>query len=457
MKILIVDDDENILFAFREMLQKDGHQCIEAGDGLAALEKITADEPEVVFMDITMPKCDGLQTLKKIKELDYMMPVIIITGEGTMETAVSAMKLGAFQYLMKPLSVQAIREELSKIQISLKSPDMNSIELRMDHANRHQIVGNSASMHDVYKLIGAVSTTPNHTSVLLQGETGTGKELVARAIHNNSHYPQEPFVAVNCTALPETLLESELFGHERGAFTGALEQKTGKFELAGKGTIFLDEIGDLSPELQQKLLRALQERELERLGGRTPIKIEARFIAATNQNLKQLIKDGDFREDLYFRLKVVSINIPPLRARKDDIALLANFFIQRYSRHFRKNITGISNKALAILQTYAYPGNVRELENLIERAVMLTQGKVILADVFGELSVEKSPIPLQLPLVSSDFAEARDYIVNVFEKQFIREQLARFNGNISKAAEASHMTRQNFHRLLVKHKLTDNS
>jgi len=457
MKILIVDDDEKILFAFREVLKKDGHQCIEAGDGLAALEKIRQDEPEVVFMDITMPRYDGLQTLKKIKELDYVMPVIIITGEGTMETAIAAMKLGAFQYLMKPLSVQTIRDELNKIQVSLKSPDMNSIEMRMDYANRHQIVGNSGSMHEVYKLIGAVSTTPNHTSVLLQGETGTGKELVARAIHNNSLYPQEPFIAVNCTALPETLLESELFGHERGAFTGAIEQKAGKFELAGQGTIFLDEIGDLSAQLQQKLLRALQEREIERLGGNTPMKVGARFIAATNQNLKQLIKEGDFREDLFFRLKVVSIDIPPLRSRKDDIALLANFFIRRYSRHFRKNITGISNKALSILQTYAYPGNVRELENLMERAVMLTQGKVILADAFGDLSMDKSPIPLHLPLVSSDFSEARDYILNIFEKQFIREQLARFNGNISKAAEASHMSRQNFHRLLVKHKLTNNN
>ncbi len=308
MKILIVDDDEKILFAFRDLLKKDGHACVEAKDGLEALERIQSDLPDLIFMDITMPKLNGIKTLKKIKELDYMIPVIIITGEGTMETAISAMKLGAFQYLMKPLSIQTIRNELNKIQVSLKSPDMNSLELRMDHSNRHQIIGNSGPMHEIYKLIGSVSSTPNHTSVLLEGETGTGKELVARAIHNNSMYAQDPFIAVNCTALPETLLESELFGHEKGAFTGAVEQKTGKFELAGRGTIFLDEIGDLSTDLQQKLLRVLQEREIERLGGQKSISLEARFIAATNQNLDRLIKSGDFRKDLYFRLKVVSIH-----------------------------------------------------------------------------------------------------------------------------------------------------
>jgi DNA-binding NtrC family response regulator len=453
LKILVVDDDEKIIFAIKEVLLKDGHVCLEADNGIDALERMEKDSPDLIFMDITMPKCDGLETLKKIRAKFSTLPVIIITGQGTMQTAIAAMQLGAFQYLMKPLSVKMIREEIKKVEVSLKSPHMNGMEFCTDFTDRHQLVGNSPSMHEVYKLIGSLSTTPNHTSVLLYGETGTGKELVARAIHNNSAFAHEPFIAVNCTALPETLLESELFGHERGSFTGALDRKIGKFEIAGQGTIFLDEIGDLSPELQQKLLRVLQEREMERLGASQLIPIEARFIAATNQNLKKLIKEGYFREDLYFRLNVVSIILPPLQKRKDDIHLLANFFLKKYSTRLKKNISGISNKALSLLQSYSYPGNVRELENLIERAVMLTAGKVLLVDSIGEISQDKSPLSLQLPLVSSDFAESRDYIQNIFEKQFVGEQLSRYEGNVSAAAKASNMSRQNFHRLMVKHKI----
>jgi two-component system response regulator AtoC len=454
MKILIVDDDEKIIYAFQEVMQKEGHQLIEAKDGLEALDKINIDAPDMIFMDITMPQCDGLEALTRMKEMNDTTPVIIITGQGTMETAIAAMKLGAFQYLAKPLSIEDIRAEIRKVQVSQKSPHMNGVELRADYANRHQLVGNHKSMHHVYKMIGSVSTTPNHTSVLLTGETGTGKELVARAIHNNSLNPQAPFVAINCTALPDTLLESELFGHERGAFTGAFEQKTGKFELAGKGTIFLDEIGDLSPELQQKLLRVLQEREMERLGDHRPIPVMARFIAASNQNLEKMIKEGSFREDLYYRLNVVSISLPPLRKRKDDIALLTNFFIKRYSDKLKKDISSISKEALSRLESYDYPGNIRELENLIERAVMLTQGRVILPDSFGEMAVLKEGPPSpQLPLVSSDFTTARNYIIDNFEQQFINAQLKRSEGNVSKAAEASGMSRQNFHRLMDKHRI----
>jgi transcriptional regulator with GAF, ATPase, and Fis domain len=248
-------------------------------------------------------------------------------------------------------------------------------------------------------------------------------------------------------------LESELFGHERGAFTGAMDRKIGKFEQAGQGTIFLDEIGDISPEMQQKLLRVLQEREMERLGDTKLIPVRARFITATNQDLKKLIKEDYFREDLYYRLNVVTIKLPPLFKRKDDIPLLANFFLKRYSLRLKKNISGISNKALSLLQSYTYPGNVRELENLIERAVMLTSGNLLLTDAIGEIHQEKSPVPLQLPLISSDFAESRDYIQKVFEKQFVSEQLTRHEGNISAAAKSSNMSRQNFHRLIEKHKI----
>ena len=456
LKILIVDDDEKIIFAFREVFLKDGHFCIEAKDGIVALDKIEKDKPDLVFMDITMPECDGLETLKKIKTKNSALPVIIITGQGTMQTAISAMQLGAFQYLMKPLSVKTIREEIKKVEDSLKDSHINSMEFHADFSDRHQLVGNSPDMHQVYKMIGSVSTTTNHTSVLIYGETGTGKELVARAIHNNSPNAKEPFIAINCTALPETLLESELFGHERGAFTGALERKIGKFEIAGKGTIFLDEVGDLSPQLQQKLLRVLQEREMERLGATQLIPVEARFIAATNQNLKNRIKEGFFREDLFYRLNVVIIKLAPLHKRKDDIPLLANFFLKKYCQRLKKNITGISNTALSLLQSYNFPGNVRELENIIERAVMLTSSNLLLPDAIGEIHHEKSKAALQLPLVSPDFTESRDYILDLFEKQFVVEQLTRHENNISAAAQASNMSRQNFHRLMTKHKIKKN-
>jgi transcriptional regulator with PAS, ATPase and Fis domain len=308
-------------------------------------------------------------------------------------------------------------------------------------------------MHEIYKLIGSASTTPNHTTTLITGETGTGKELVARAIHNNSCCPSEPFIAINCTALPETLLESELFGHEKGAFTGAVNKKIGKFEYAGKGTIFLDEIGDLSPYLQKKLLRVLQEREFERLGDNTTIPIEARFIAATNQNIESKIKNRTFREDLFFRLNIVNIHLPPLRDRREDIYMLAHFFLARYNNQLKKNVTGISDEAVSLLESYSYPGNVRELENIIERAVMLTGGNVILADVLCELAEDIHLKSDSIPIVSPEFAVSRDHILNLFEKNFIMDTLRQHKGNVSAAAKTSKMSRQNFHRLMTKYKI----
>ena len=456
-KILVVDDDQKILFAFKEVLKKDGHIYQEAHDGLEALEKVKNDPPDMIFMDISMPRMDGLQALKKVKEINSSIPVIMITGEGTMQTAIQAMQYGAFQYLMKPLSVPYIREEISKALASMKSAMLDSKQLNDDSADRYQLIGNSKVMHDIYKMIGSICTTPNQTTVLITGETGTGKELVARAIHNNSANAIEPFIAVNSTALPETLLESELFGHEKGAFTGAINKKIGKFELAGKGTILLDEIGDLSLDLQKKLLRVMQEREYERLGDTKSIPVEARFITATNQDLQDKIKQGTFRQDLYFRLSGVSLNLPPLRDHKEDIFLLAHFFLVRYNKQQKKNITSIAEDALSQLRDYSYPGNIRELENIIERAVMLTRGNVIHNDVLGKLSVDTRPRQGALPEVSADFTVARDHIINQFEKQFISAKLNRYQGNVSAAAKASNMSRQNFHRLMVKHgiKITD--
>jgi two-component system response regulator AtoC len=455
-RIMVVDDDEKIIYAFREVLQRDGHVFLEARDGEEALRKLDSEKPDIIFMDITMPGLDGLQTLKKIKESNYTLPVIIITGQGTMQTAIRAMQLGAFQYLNKPLSVQTIRDEIAKAHISLKSAVFTQHRFVVSPTDRYQLIGNSIVMHEIYKLIGSVSTTSNHTSVLITGESGTGKELVARAIHTNSGFPGEPFVAINCTAVPETLLESELFGHEKGAFTGAIERKTGKFELAGQGTIFLDEIGDLSVNLQHKLLRVLQEREFERVGGNTTISVGARFIAATNQDVENRVKMGSFREDLLYRLKVITVKMPPLREHAEDIPLLASFFLQRHNARIKKTISGFSQEAMEKLQTYTYPGNVRELENIIERAVMLTTGSTILPQPLGELDSVKEPDNPLLPMVSPVYSQARDYLLETFEKQFITAQLKQYRGNVSEAARASRMSRQNFHRLMQKYKINPN-
>ncbi len=458
-KILIVDDDDKILFAFREVLKKEGYKSIVARNGEEGLEKISAMSPDVVFMDITMPKLDGLDALRRIKEQNPFMPVIIITGYGTMQTAIKAMQLGAFEYLTKPLDVDKIREVTRRALASTRSSPLVGVaaeqraSFKADIVHRYELVGNSVAMQEIYKLIGSVSTTPNHTSVLIIGESGTGKELVARAIHSNSANANEPFVGINCTVLPETLLESELFGYEKGAFTGAGERKLGKFEIARAGTIFLDEIGNLSPHLQQKLLRVLQEREFERVGGNEPIHVKGRFIAATNQDIEREVKKGNFREDLFYRLNVVAIHVPPLRERKEDLPLLANYFLSRYNDRLKKAVRGFSDEAMALLQAYAYPGNVRELENLTERAVMLTRGEVILPDALGEITASDSDKAVSLPIISPAFSKSRDHLIKMFERQFLHEQLCRHRGNVTAAAKTSKMTRQNFQRLMNKHKI----
>ncbi|HEX9657410.1 MAG TPA: sigma-54 dependent transcriptional regulator [Bacteroidota bacterium] len=457
-RILIVDDDEKILFAFHEVFKKEGYKSAVARDGAEALKKISADRPDVVFMDITMPKLDGLEALKQIQQQHKQIPVIIITGFGTMQTAISAIQLGAFEYLTKPLEVTKIREVTQRALASTRSaespsPNAERASFDADMVHRYKLVGNGAAMQEIYKIIGSISTTPNHTSVMILGESGTGKELVARAIHANSPNNHDPFIAVNCTVLPETLLESELFGHEKGAFTGAIDRRFGKFEIARGGTIFLDEVGNLSPTLQQKLLRVLQEREFERVGGNDPIQVDARFIAATNRDIESEVRNGNFREDLFYRMNVVTIHLPPLHERKEDIPLLAGYFLSKYDDQLKKSVKGYSDVAMELLQTYDYPGNVRELENLVERAVMLTKGEVILPETLREMS---SAAPLKanpLPIISPVFSKSRDHVLKAFERQFLIQQLTKYHGNVTSAATASRMTRQNFQRLMKKNKI----
>ncbi len=455
--VLIVDDDEKIVFAFLGLFKGEGYRCLVARDGQEAVDKVASDAPQIVFMDITMPRLDGLEALRRIKEINPSIPVILITGVGTMQTAIKAIQLGAFDYLTKPLDVAKVRASARKAMASVNakpSAGGQTFQFNTQVIDRYEIIGNSSQMQEVYKLIGSISVTPNHTSVLIQGESGTGKELVARAIHANGRFAGEPFIAINCTALPEALLESELFGHEKGAFTGAVDRKLGKFELAGQGSIFLDEIGNLSLQLQQKLLRVLQEREFERVGGNIPLHVEARFIAATNLQLEEGIRNRTFREDLFFRLNVAKVQLPPLRDRREDIPVLANYFLMKYNERHKSSIKGFSEEALEYLLAYSYPGNVRELENMIERAVMLTKSDLILADTLGEAHIPAAGGD-ESPRVSGErFSAARAHALDVFERNYITAMLREHHGNVSAAASASGMTRQNFQRLMIKHSIS---
>ncbi|HEX2867227.1 MAG TPA: sigma-54 dependent transcriptional regulator [Ignavibacteriales bacterium] len=453
-KILIADDDEKILYAFMELFKKDNYNGIVARNGEEALKKAGEEKPQVIFLDITMPRINGLEVLGEIKKTDPQLPVIVITGFGTMHTAIKAIKKGAFEYLTKPLDLSRIR---SVIKQALANSESSVVSFKdQEHydaqiVERYELIGKSTLMLEVYKLIGTISMTPNTTSVLITGESGTGKELIARAIHNNSENCNEPFIAINCAAFPETLLESELFGYEKGAFTGAMDRKLGKFEIARQGTIFLDEISNLSLNLQQKLLRVIQNREFERVGGNGLIHVDARFIAATNIEIVPEVKKGNFREDLYYRLNVAAVNLSPLRERKEDIPLLANYFLSKYNYQLKKSIKGFSDEAMQILFSYSYPGNVRELQNLIERAVMLSKSDVVLPEVLSELTSAGGTREYTLPIISQDFSKSKEYIIGLFEKEFIVSQLIENGGNVSKAAQNSGMTRQNFLRMMRKH------
>lgn len=453
-RIMIADDDEKILFAFMELFRRDNYTGIIARNGEEALTRSFIEKPDIIFLDITMPKFNGLDVLKDIKSTDPQIPVIIITGFSTMQTAIKAIQLGAFEYLTKPLDLTRIREIIKKAVATKRStvaPFKDQIQYDAQIVEKYELIGKSPQMLEIYKMIGSISVTPNHTSVLITGESGTGKELIARAIHNNCANADEPFVAINCAAFPETLLESELFGYERGAFTGAADRKLGKFEIARAGTIFLDEISNLSLNLQQKLLRVIQNREFERVGGNEIIPVEARFIAATNIEIAPEIKKGNFREDLFYRLNVANVNLPPLRDRREDISLLANYFLAKYNYHLKKAIKGFSDGAMQLLNSYDYPGNVRELQNLIERAVMLAKTDIILPDALKELINPVSREAYSLPIISEDFSKSKEHILNLFEKEFITGLLIKNMGNVTKAARNSNMTRQNFLRMMKKH------
>jgi two-component system response regulator AtoC len=441
--VLVVDDDAGVRESFRLTLE-DHYDVIDVPDGPRALDAVRASQVDLVLLDIRLPEMDGIEVLERIKAIDEGIEVVLVTAVRTVRTAVAAMKLGAFDYLTKPF------EEDELLAVIARALEKRALErevtfLRGELARARdfdEIVGQHPAMQKVYRLVAQVARTT--TTVLVTGESGTGKELVARAIHRQGPRRDKPFVAVNPAAVAESLIESELFGHERGAFTGAHQRKLGRFELAQGGTLFLDEIATLKAELQVKLLRVLQEREIERVGGTHPIKIDVRVVAATNTDLKDAVARGAFREDLYYRLNVVSIEVPPLAQRADDIPLLVEHFVHRYSRECNKPVDGLSPEVLTALREYEWPGNVRELQNVIERAVVLAEGPVIQPsdlplDVLLPKHREKVRTADHLPLKNA---------TEEFERQIVLRVLERVGGNQSEAARILGLHRNTINRIV---------
>jgi DNA-binding NtrC family response regulator len=372
--ILIVEDEQTQRSLLGGLLRKEGYTVGEASDGESALALFQKDIFEIVLLDYRLPDTDGLSLLKRIKEINPATEVVMVTAFGSIENAVGALKAGASEYLTKPIDLDDLLFKLRKVEEKtyLIRENMVLRETLRDRFKSEEFVYQSEKMHEVSSLVVRIAKTDS--TCIISGESGVGKEVVLNMIHALSERKEFPLVKVNCAAIPETLLESELFGYEKGAFTGAYQRKAGKFELANKGTIFLDEIGDIPLVLQSKLLRVIQEKEVERLGGTHPIKVDVRIIAATNRNLEEEVKKGTFREDLYYRLNVVNIVVPPLRERREDIPLLIDFFLKKYDLKHKKNVKGLTREARDIMVKYDYPGNVRELENIVERAIVLTRG-----------------------------------------------------------------------------------
>ncbi|MBW1721295.1 MAG: sigma-54-dependent Fis family transcriptional regulator [Deltaproteobacteria bacterium] len=439
--ILIVDDEESILQSLEGILVDEGFDVIRASSGEEALERIEEVLPDLVLLDIWMPDMDGIQTLVRIKKLHPHLQVVMMSGHGNIETAVKATKLGAYDFIEKPLSLDKVLLSINNALDYYRLEEEISL-LKERDKNRYRITGESEAIRKLKEQIQIVA--PTDAWVLISGENGTGKELVAHTIHRLSKRSRKPMVEVNCAAIPEELIESELFGHEKGAFTGAGAMKKGKFDLAHEGTLFLDEIGDMSLKAQSKTLRILQEQKFERVGGSRTIHVDVRVIAATNKDLEAEIEKGNFREDLYFRLNVIPIKVPPLRERVEDIPQLVEEFLAEIARNTNLKGKVFSGEALEILKKYHWPGNVRELRNLVERLVIMTPDRVIQAkDIpppFNRQSEGEDGFERGLDAATFKEAKMR------FEKAFLEKKLREFNGNISQTAEAIGVERSNLHR-----------
>jgi len=451
-RILIVDDESYICDILQKALEIDGFEPTTTTDSRQVVRLTEQIQPDLILLDITMPGLDGLEVLEALQKKGIDVPVVMMTGYSSMETTVKAIRLGAKDYLTKPLDIMNIGRIISR-WVEEDSARRAKPVASQPASRRERIgmIGSSAGMIEVYKVIGAVSKTPNNTNVLILGESGTGKELVARQVHDFGDHANSPYIALNMTALTDTLIESELFGYEKGAFTGAAKQQPGQFELAGDGTIFLDEIGGISAGLQQKLLRVLQEREFRRVGGQSVLPVRCRIIAATNANLAAQAASGDFRPDLYHRLNVISIKIPSLRERVDDIPRLVEYFIAEKCHELGRALPILKNQTIVHLCRYPWPGNVRELRNTISRALILNRSDTLREDDFGDLTVTNQPeLAEELP---EDLATARKIHLESFERSFIIESLRKHNGNVTEAAANAKITPQRFYEMMRKYEI----
>lgn len=456
-KILVIDDEAVIREGLRQALTMEGYQVTVAPNGKVGMEKLQKESFSVVISDLKMPIMGGIEVLKTISVLQPNVPVIIITGFATVDSAVDAMKNGAFEYLTKPFLpdqiIEKVQSAIKKRLLNLES-EIITKSLPLEPVS-DSFIGKSDSMQKVFQRI--LQVAPTNSSVLITGESGTGKELVARAIHNNSPRKDGAFVAIDCNSLPENLLESELFGHVKGSFTGATQSKPGLFTVASGGSLFLDEIANLSMATQAKLLRVLQQREVTPIGGTKATPIDIRLIAATNRGLDKMVEEGTFRDDLYFRLNIIPISLPPLRERAGDIPLLIGYFLKKFSEEIGKEIKGLSADAHLALHDYPFPGNVRELENIIERAVVLTPGELIQRDCLelpSSQDLNASNEDMVAPINTEELKEVkrklREQVVEPVEKAFVYAALERNNWNVTKAAEETGMLRPNFQALLKK-------
>jgi two-component system response regulator AtoC len=448
--VLIVDDEVNIRRVLAAMLKREGYEVTTAADGEQALGVLHKTPVHVVVTDLVMPRIGGMELLRRVSSDFPDVPVIVITAHGSVEGAVAALKAGAFDYITKPFEQEDLRKVIAK------AARAHDLERQNVHANfgdgdRPPLVGDSPAMKAIYEMVAKVADSPS--TVLITGESGTGKELIAKALQRGSSRRDKPLIKVNCAAIPKDLVESELFGYERGAFTGAVGSKPGRFELADGGTLFLDEIGEVPVEMQVKLLRALQESEFERVGGIKTLRVDVRLIAATNRDLKALIGEGRFREDLYYRLAVVPICLPPLRERREDIPLLVRHFIQKYDERLGKHVEGMEDEALQLLLGYSWPGNIRELENLMERSVLFADGPLIQANALPDSLREKgaqAPVPIAamgpLGAIAAPSGASMKEIVRhaqaELEKELIGRALEETGGNVTRAAKRLQISRK---------------
>ncbi len=453
--ILVVDDEEAILSSLSSILQDEGYEVTTAKSGMEALKVFTTDPPDLAILDIWMPEMDGLETLKRVRELVPTAQVMMMSGHGSIETAVKAIKLGAYDYIEKPLSLENVTLRVKHALEQYRLEEENR-SLRTKVQKKFELVGQSPVMQQLRQLIQTAG--PTNSRVLIGGENGTGKELVARAIHLQSARADRPFVAVNCAAIPETLIESELFGHEKGSFSGATSMKRGQFEQADGGTLFLDEIGDMSLNTQAKVLRALQEQQFTRVGGTKLMKVDVRVLAASNKDLLKEIEKGTFREDLYYRLNVVPVVVPPLRDRREDIPMLIRHFMKLHAEEQGLRIKEVTPEAMHVFQQYEWPGNIRELRNLIERLMIMVPGPVI-DTAQANMSLQVRPAaggppsvvgtpgsaPVPSPLFTHPFDSLRD-ARNAFEKEYIARKLREHHWNISRTAEDLKIERSHLHR-----------